>query len=147
MRVMEDAPLGPDAVRAHLDGAVAEAAERWVGRAADATAYADLVAAVLARREALCPLAHLPEHFLDQPLPVRPGLPSRHHERRARPRWPLQGEPPPFPVQLDVRGASHLPSRPPGRHRLPPPDSELPRAIDLRQNLHTVLDWLGRPER
>src|SRR4051794_39694045 len=138
MRVMEDAPPGPDAVRAHLDSAVAEAAERWVGRAADATAYADLVAAVLARREALCPLTHLPEHFLDQPLAVRPGLPSRHHERRARPRWPLQGEPTattafpkpraardsaplvlhtpsypgregPFGVQLDVRRASQLP--------------------------------------
>jgi hypothetical protein len=175
MRFMEDVPPGPDAVRAYLDSAVAEAAERWVGRAADATAYADLVAAVLARREALSPLTHLPDHFLDQPLPVRPGLPARHHERRARPRWPLQGEPPPatafpepgttggsappaphtpsyprrelpFGAQLDVRGAAQLPSRPPGRHRLPARESEPPRAIDLSENLNTVLDWLGRPD-
>lgn len=175
---MEQSAPGPDAVRAYLDSAVAEAAERWVGRATDATAYADLVAAVLARREALSPLRRLPEHVTDEPAPVRPGLGSRHYERRARPRWPLRGEvlpptaspepqatasptpaaapphtpsaparPGAFGVQLDARAdAAPLPSRPPGRHRLPALEIQPPLAIDLSENLSSVLDWLGRPE-
>jgi hypothetical protein len=48
----DDAPSTAQ-VRAYLDQAVVDAADRWVGRSLDATAYADLVAAVLARREAL----------------------------------------------------------------------------------------------
>lgn len=161
MRVMEESPPGHDAVRAYLDAAVAEAAERWVGRAADATAYADLVAAVLARREALSPIAHLPPHHTDPPTPVQPR--PRHFERRARPRWPLRGEPLPAPApephppsypagpagpfgaRLDPRGGARLPSRPPGRHRAPDA-AQQPQSIDLSENLHTVLDWLGRPE-
>src|SRR4051812_48143671 len=101
MRVMGEVPPSHDAVRAYLDSAVAEAAERWVGRAADATAYADLVAAVLARREALSPLRHLPERPHAEASSVRPAvlapLPTgstprpRHTERRARRRWPLGG--------------------------------------------------------
>lgn len=160
-------PGGHDEVRGYLDSAVAEAAERWVGRAADATAYADLVAAVLARRAALSPLQHLPEQYDAEPLPVRPGA-ARHHERRARPRWPLGGGGPmpstaaggqafsrASPVaahgaesvgSLDVRAGSSLPTRPPGRHRTPAPSAEAPQAIDLSDNLTTVLDWLGRPD-
>jgi hypothetical protein len=176
---MEESPPGPDAVRAYLDAAVAEAAERWVGRAADATAYADLVAAVLARREALSPMAHLPLHHTDPPTPVRPG--PRHFERRGRPRWPLLGDQLPATAapepriepggqptlqpalqpgsrpalqpsvqpllqpRVELRGAAQLPSRPPGRHRAPA-DLQPPQSIDLSENLHTVLDWLGRPE-
>ncbi len=197
MRVMGEVPPSHDAVRAYLDSAVAEAAERWVGRAADATAYADLVAAVLARREALSPLRHLPERPHAEPPPVRPAmlapLPTgssprpRHTERRARPRWPLGGgapvgsiadraDPATAPatlaapastLSLDVRGGATLtgpsgpatssgpigsgpiglPTRPPGRHRTPPPEPlRAPDAINLNQNLSTVLDWLGRPE-
>jgi hypothetical protein len=177
MRVMGEVPPGHDAVRAYLDSAVAEAAERWVGRAADATAYADLVAAVLARREALSPMAQFPEQYAGEPSFALPGRP-RHFERRARPRWPLSGDsgdigdaqssdsdrggrgsmarPPhtpvdpvqaaPFTASLEVRAGPDLPSRPPGRHRLPPPESLAPRAIDLNENLNTVLNWLGRPE-
>jgi hypothetical protein len=93
MRVMGEVAPSHDAVRTYLDSAVAEAAERWVGRATDATAYADLVAAVLARREALSPIYHLPEPVrrepaLVEPAPSRPAPPARHHERRSRPRWP-----------------------------------------------------------
>jgi hypothetical protein len=191
MRVMGEVPPSHDAVRAYLDSAVAEAAERWVGRAADATAYADLVAAVLARREALSTLRHLAERPHADPPPVRPAalapLPSgssarpRHTERRARPRWPLGGGAPVGSIadradpalapaaatpasgpSLDIRGGATLtghsgsaaqsgpiglPTRPPGRHRTPPPEpSGAPDAINLNQNLSTVLDWLGRPE-
>jgi hypothetical protein len=179
MRVMGEVPPGHDAVRAYLDSAVAEAAERWVGRAADATAYADLVGAVLARREALSPMAQVAEQYVPEPALARAG-PSRHFERRARPRWPLLGGTPdvegrergsdagesagggpmarpphtpvdvaparPFTASLEARPGPDLPSRPPGRHRLPAPESLAPRAIDLNENLHTVLDWLGRPE-
>lgn len=170
MRVMGEVPPGHDAVRAYLDSAVAEAAERWVGRAADATAYADLIAAVLARREALSPMAQFPEQYAADPS-VGLAARSRHFERRARPRWPLLGDalnvegrerggsiprPPhtpvdsapagPFMASLELRPGPELPSRPPGRHRLPAPESLAPRAIDLNENLHTVLDWLGRPE-
>jgi hypothetical protein len=161
---MGEVPPSHDAVRAYLDSAVADAAERWVGRAADATAYADLVAAVLARREALSPMLHLPERLNAEPLPVEPR--SRHNERRGRPRWPLGGGGPigspadrthPAEVAqavetqvgqpaLDVRGGIGLPSRPPGRHRTPPLVAEAPHAIDLSHNLSTVLDWLGQPE-
>jgi hypothetical protein len=171
---MGDVPPSHDAVRAYLDSAVADAAERWVGRATDATAYADLVAAVLARREALSPMLHLPERVFAEPPPVQPR--SRHNERRARPRWPLGGgpisspgdreqpfvvapvvapqAPSPAPAQaagpgqptLDVRGGAALPSRPPGRHRTPAQVVDGPHAIDLNQNLSTVLDWLGHPE-
>jgi hypothetical protein len=187
MRVMGESPPNHDAVRVYLDSAVAEAAERWVGRAADATAYADLVAAVLARREALSPMRHLPEGFNAEPPPVEPG--PRHTERRSRPRWPGGSPPtdiastpstpftpptgrtspalPPTPAQAwqprtsvtpvpgtgpvsnaprDVRRIGGLPTRPPGRHRLPPPPPSPPRAIDLSENLSSVLDWLGRPE-
>jgi hypothetical protein len=187
---MGEVPPGHDAVRAYLDSAVAEAAERWVGRAADATAYADLVGAVLARREALSPMAQFPEQYAGDPS-FALGLRPRHFERRARPRWPLPGDsgdsgdsgdigdsgdsgdiadaqssdggargpmarPPhtpvdpvqaaPFTASLEVRAGPDLPSRPPGRHRLPPPESLAPRAIDLNENLNTVLNWLGRPE-
>ena len=182
---MGEVPPGHDAVRAYLDSAVAEAAERWVGRAADATAYADLVAAVLARREALSPMTQFPERYAGDPSAAHPDRP-RHFERRARPRWPLvevsagaggitggsaagiaggntggiagrspmarpphtpdPAQPPPFAASLEVRPGPDLPSRPPGRHRLPPPESLAPRAIDLSENLHTVLDWLARPE-
>jgi hypothetical protein len=176
MRVMGEVPPGHDAVRAYLDSAVAEAAERWVGRAADATAYADLVAAVLARREALSPMAQFPAQYAADPA-LALAARSRHFERRARPRWPLLGDTPdvegrergsagsgggplarpphtpvdsppaaPFRASLEVRPGPDLPSRPPGRHRLPAPESRAPRAIDLNENLHTVLDWLGRPE-
>jgi hypothetical protein len=192
MRVMGESPPNHDAVRVYLDSAVAEAAERWVGRAADATAYADLVAAVLARREALSPMRHLPERFNTEPPPVEPG--PRHTERRSRPRWPGGSPPadlvatsltppltppltlptgltslsmPPTPAQAwqprttvtsvpdtgpvpspprDVRRIGGLPTRPPGRHRLPPPPPSPPQAIDLSENLSSVLDWLGRPE-
>lgn len=179
MRFMGEVPPSHDAVRAYLDSAVAEAAERWVGRAADATAYADLVAAVLARREALSPLRHVGERYDAPPPPVTPV--PRHTERRARPRWPLTGgvplgsiadraEPapagpaasttttaatrppagPPGPAPagpgIEVRSGALLPSRPPGRHRTPPAAAEGPGAINLNDNLSTVLDWLGRPE-
>jgi hypothetical protein len=173
---MGGVPPTHDAVRIYLDSAVAEAAERWVGRATDATAYADLIAAVLARREALSPMVHLPEIVMAEPPPVRPGLSSRHHERRSRPRWPL-GSPPPdvdvaaspqaphatpapsptvsqgtlttrpaAPQPGDETRESGLPTRPPGRHRTPPPPPETPVEIDLNDRLTTVLDWLGRPE-
>jgi hypothetical protein len=175
---MEGSPPTHDAVRMYLDSAVAEAAERWVGRATDATAYADLVAAVLARREALSPMLHVAERPLSEPPPVRPE-PSRHYERRSRPRWPL-GSPPPGPAATPAPPASSalpapsaaaaapsadpspapasppvgaegrhevgLPSRPPGRHRTPPPPPEAPAEIDLSGRLSTVLDWLGRPD-
>jgi hypothetical protein len=151
---MGEVPPSHDAVRAYLDSAVADAAERWVGRAADATAYADLVAAVLARREALSPTLHLPERFNAEPLPVQPR--SRHNERRGRPRWPLSGGGligPPADRTHPAEGAQMvevapigLPSRPPGRHRTPPQVAEAPHAIDLSHNLSTVLDWLGQPD-
>jgi hypothetical protein len=168
---MEGPPPTHDAVRIYLDSAVAEAAERWVGRATDATAYADLVAAVLARRAALSPLLHVAERLHAEPPPVRPE-PSRHHERRSRPRWPL-GSPPtslappsaPAPAPQPVPAAASpattrpvpsttpavgrdepLPTRPPGRHRTPPPPPEAPAQIDLSGRLSTVLDWLGHPE-
>ncbi len=174
MRVMGEVPSSHDAVRGYLDSAVAEAAERWVGRAMDATAYADLVAAVLARREALSPLLHRPERFTAEPVPVRPLSavgPARHHERRSRPRWPAgspeggsradwaepsapraasiavgAGPVTPQPPTPEVRRGIGLPTRPPGRHRTPPPPPSPPEAIDLSENLGTVLDWLGRPE-
>jgi hypothetical protein len=168
---MGEVPPGPDAVRAYLDSAVAEAADRWVGRAADATAYADLVAAVLARREALSPMSRLRDPYVGTSSPVDPERP-RHYERRARPRWPLLGgaaamgdagggrvttarpphtpadpvQPAPFTAALEVRAGPDLPTRPPGRHRLPPPGNTVPQAIDLNENLNTVLHWLGRPE-
>jgi hypothetical protein len=165
MRFMGEVPLSHDAVRAYLDAAVAEAAERWVGRAADATAYADLVAAVLARREALSPLRHVAEWVDAPPPPVIPE--PRHTERRGRPRWPLTGggpvgsiadraepagppayaaPPPPINPTLDVRRGVGLPSRPPGRHRTPPVQATSPEPINLNDNLSSVLDWLGRPE-
>jgi hypothetical protein len=170
---MGGVPPTHDAVRIYLDSAVAEAAERWVGRATDATAYADLIAAVLARREALSPIVHLPEIVMAEPPPVRPGPSSRHHERRSRPRWPL-GSPPPdvdLPASSPAAPATPastptptptprpaapstghearetgLPTRPPGRHRTPPPPPGAPVEIDLNDRLTTVLDWLGRPE-
>jgi hypothetical protein len=182
MRDMGGVPPTHDAVRIYLDSAVAEAAERWVGRATDATAYADLVAAVLARREALSPVVHRPEHVLPEPPPVRPEA-ARHHERRSRPRWPLGSPPaavepttpqtgrtpPPAPSTTaapvvparpvassasaalgasapSVPSEAGLPTRPPGRHRTPPPPPEQPAQIDLNDRLTTVLDWLGRPE-
>jgi hypothetical protein len=160
-----------------LDSAVAEAAERWVGRAADATAYADLVAAVLARRETLSPLRHALERLPADSSAVRPAVLAplaasasasarpRHTERRARPRWPLGAGAPvgsiadrADPATAPARMTSHsspatllppvgLPTRPPGRHRTPPPEpTGAPDAINLNQNLSTVLDWLGRPE-
>jgi hypothetical protein len=166
---MGGVPTTHDAVRIYLDSSVAEAAERWVGRATDATAYADLVAAVLARREALSPMVHLPEIVMAEPPPVRPSPSSRHHERRSRPRWPLGSPPPDAEVAASPQAASAapagapatspaapaagdearetgLPTRPPGRHRTPPPPPESPVEIDLNDRLTTVLDWLGRPE-
>ena len=169
---MGGVPPTHDAVRMYLDSTVAEAAERWVGRATDATAYADLIAAVLARREALSPMVHLPEIAMAEPPPVRPGLSSRHHERRSRPRWPLGSPPPDVDVSASQQAApaapsttptpstapastptagdeareTGLPTRPPGRHRTPPPPPESPVEIDLNDRLTTVLDWLGRPE-
>jgi hypothetical protein len=170
---MGGVPATHDAVRIYLDSAVAEAAERWVGRATDATAYADLIAAVLARREALSPMVHLPEIVMAEPPPVRPGPSSRHHERRSRPRWPLgsppldvevaaspqsapatpstapagaPAPPPAAPPAGDEARETGLPTRPPGRHRTPPPPPESPVEIDLNDRLTTVLDWLGRPE-
>ena len=109
MQNMGGVPPSHDAVRMYLDSAVAEAAERWVGRATDATAYADLVAAVLARREALSPMVHLPEQVLAPPRPVRPDPSSRHHERRSRPRWPL-GSPPPEVEAAAVAPPPHRPT-------------------------------------
>ncbi len=97
MPIMGGVPPTHDAVRIYLDSAVAEAAERWVGRATDATAYADLVAAVLARREALSPVVPRPEYVGPERPPARPEA-ARHHERRSRPRWPLGSPPPPAPV-------------------------------------------------
>jgi hypothetical protein len=165
--------------------AVAHGADRWVGPATDATAYADLVAAVLARREALSPMQHFTDRTSTEPPPEPAG--PRHTERRSRPRWP-GGRPPtdPAPTSLptttgsgsvtipslppqtwqprttvaplpgpdglstgapqDVRRIGGLPSRPPGKHRLPPPPPTQPQAIDLSENLGSVLDWLGRPE-
>jgi hypothetical protein len=153
---MGEVPPGHDAVRSYLDSAVAEAADRWVGRAADATAYADLVAAVLARREALSPLSPfgpttqvVPLTQLDPSAQVSSGV-QRHVERRSRPRWPQVAVEPgpstPFSAALEGRPGPGLPSRPPGRHRQPPREDLAPRAIDLSHNLTTVLDWLGRPE-
>jgi hypothetical protein len=154
IRFMGALAHGHHTVRDDLDGAVAEAADRWVSRAADATAYADLVEAVLARREALSPMSSLPpygtpsygaktpSYSAESPAHrVEPeAVRRRHVERRVRPRWPHAA------VAVEARPGPQLPTRPPGRHRQPPRHDLAPRAIDLDQNLTTVLDWLGRPE-
>lgn len=72
-------------MRAYLDRAVVDAADRWVGRSLDATAYADLVAAVLARREAFGATR------LTEPLDVRSDRSSWPVEP---PRPPERAEPP-----------------------------------------------------
>jgi hypothetical protein len=146
-------PHGHNTVSDDLDSAVAEAAERWISRAADATAYADLVEAVLARREALAPMSILPLHGTSAYGPKtsshsaestasgeHEAVRRRHVERRVRPRWPHTA------LAVEGRPGPQLPSRPPGRHRQTPREDLAPHTIDLDQKLTTVLDWLGRPD-
>jgi hypothetical protein len=171
----DDAPSTAQ-VRAYLDQAVVDAADRWVGRSLDATAYADLVAAVLARREAMgsteltrpmesAPIRRRPEVRAEPPAPPPwDGVVASHDATSPRPapqfgvvmpdhstvRVESIGAVAYGPTSYDLIHTNHveeLPVRPPGRHRSPPaPLEPVSAPIDLSDDLTSVLSWLGRPE-
>jgi hypothetical protein len=81
-----------------------------------------------------------------EPLPQAAAPEPAAHLPMQRPAQPAMQPPAgPFGARLDARGGGQLPTRPPGRHRSPA-ERQPPQSVDLSANLHTVLDWLGRPE-
>jgi hypothetical protein len=131
-----------------MDAAVVDAADRWIGRAMDATAYADLVASVLARRAAL---AAAPTVDPDPPADEVTELHSWRGSTLTSSvaggvRTEANGGATYGPSSygfLTATGEENLPPRPAGRHRGAREPETAPVRIDVRGRLASVRPWLG----